>query len=699
MSSGPLSYSEWTVKLCHSFFSERNMGQPVTLFVDDELLASLAGIREELAVESLCSAVRSRLGEANAGLFKPILLEWTVWKREQKGCPPSLPLLAVAVLAAHRMERDLGIAAHNYYVRFRELLDLPQRPGGEPRGYGEAFPVLWRGLKDWMNDVQGGRFGVSTLPTHPVLPYIGFALSQARFRESDRQRLTSFFQWLQLSPGEEMEERELVAHFRNWVRGGRSISPGFQNASLDSGFEEQLGQILVAAAKQWDGVVRDEAGRKVGTIHVTLEQSFPRPQLGFAARRPIGVPASVILDSPDRDEHFELTAISSEWFGPIAVPITPVTLKQGIALLGDDVRLVYQPSRIIALRQEISLGRWCSAASVVPESPHWLLVRDSEVRRVEAFLTDFALTGWRTSSSGAPEGWTLISDVRIADVIATETVDEDLWHLIPAVRNRPSLSNGLPLQGGSATYLMGGEPDLWVPPIGEQEWPEALVDGEAHPLSGGRLELRLLGLDEGLHEVVVGPTTLRFTTIKTLGVNVPSGALALCNRLVVRDREYSYLSVQAVVPPNTRESGEVRIAGVNSSGDEGDLPPPSPPPVFLKTGGREYVLIGPRPGQVARLKEPPRPAWIQQAGLHLQYFEANVPFPVAWVLTKWPGRGWLTEAHVSLLPADEPAEPWNEEKISDWRTVISHAPAPDGDDELTRWAVFQEMARANRDER
>src|SRR5690348_3635913 len=109
--SSTLTYADWTERLCLHFFKEERTGQPVTFFVDDDLLGALEGSGDpDLGVASLTAAVRSRLSRDTYGRrFARIDSECTSWKvAGAAGCPPSLSLLAVAVLAGTRMARERG---------------------------------------------------------------------------------------------------------------------------------------------------------------------------------------------------------------------------------------------------------------------------------------------------------------------------------------------------------------------------------------------------------------------------------------------------------------------------------------------------------------------------------------------------------------------------------------------------------------
>lgn len=695
-----LSYAEWNAKLCSFFFSENQAGQPVTLFADDDALAEIVGVTDTSeAVESLTAAVRSRLGSENSGgLFKPVVMESFAWRRNPTGCPPSLPLLAVAVLAAHNMERAEDVGSNNYYIRFRELLDLPAA-GGAPKGYAEAFPALWRGLTWWLDEHNQGRLGVSTIPTAPALSYIGFALSQALFRESDRQRLTHFFQWIQLTPGEEIQEAELITLFRNWVFAGYSVSAGLERAVADGQFAEQLGQILQAAAAKWDGVLRDDSGRKLGHILVTLEL-FPRPQTGLAAERPSGFPAQGEFTEVTGSRSVSISAVTEEWYGELTVALSRQVLDTGLRLVAEGFTLVYQPHRIVPMRIEPALGRWASVADVVPDEAHWILVREDIRERVGHFLNRYARSGWRERTAGCPDGWVLLGETFIDGPVDRDSVDEDLQRLVPTVRNRPVLQGGLPMPGGSSSYLLGGEPDIWVGTHTRDTRPLDLrVDGERYPLTADRVELRLLGLPEGPHEAWVGPTRIAFTTIETLGVNQPSNAATLVNRLAFDDGRLVPMSLGAVSWDGRAEPGQVSVVGAFCSGDVKGLPAALQPPLFLNRGASQYRLLGARLGEIAAIMEPLHPSWMERLRLHPQFFEIHPPFPVAWTLTRWPTRGWSTLARETLYPEGSGAAVGSSEEITAWREAVLEGVPPPGRDDLERWNAYVGVAREQQLER
>ena len=87
------------------------------------------------------------------------------------GVPPSLPLLALTVLAASLMQREGDVASHNFYRRFREQLDPLDDQPGIPGDFGDWIPSLWRQLERWLNEHLGGASGVVVLQSQEALDH------------------------------------------------------------------------------------------------------------------------------------------------------------------------------------------------------------------------------------------------------------------------------------------------------------------------------------------------------------------------------------------------------------------------------------------------------------------------------------------------------------------------------------------------
>ena len=67
------------------------------------------------------------------------------------------------------MARDpgAGIASHNYYARYNELIGRGETDG-QPPGF-DGLGSLWEDLDHWLEEDCRGRLGRSTIRKHPRL--------------------------------------------------------------------------------------------------------------------------------------------------------------------------------------------------------------------------------------------------------------------------------------------------------------------------------------------------------------------------------------------------------------------------------------------------------------------------------------------------------------------------------------------------
>jgi hypothetical protein len=627
-----LTYGDWTERLCRHFFREARDQQPVTFFVDDDLLAVLEGSGDpDGGVASLTSAVRSRLSPDTYGRrFNRIDGECTSWKvGSAAGCPPSLPLLAVAVLAGTRMAREEGISKTNYWKRFRDLLDL--RDTNDLKGINDVLPGLWEQLKWWLDTHNAGRLGRCTVERDPWWTIIGYALSQALFRESDRQHLTDLFRRIDLQPGEEIDAQELLQRFKAWAPGS-PLSEGAKHMAADARYDDRLAAILADEASRWDGVLRDERGRRVGALVLAYEPS-PRPTYTVAAERPVGFPDDALFGLNGLEQR--LTASVDGWYGEVWA-LDAGWLRGGLRLEADDFLLIYRASPVVPLARNRVLGCWASVGRVEPGEKYVVLADRGHADAVEGFLGQYALDDWkREADAFAPGGWTLFTGVTIEESLQDSPAGP-LAVLAPSVRERPTLRGGLPLDPAVALYLCGGEPDLWLPSLMSAE-DELLLDSEAVSASPGqRIALRERGPSAGNHEIALGASRLRFTTTEMLRTSAAPGTGTIGHRLVATEEGFRAASAGTAEISSPLGDTILAIVGSRLLGDP-DLLPRSRLTVVLPLAARRYFLVGAQPGQVMTPVQPPRPEWLDDVGdgLFPIGFEVAPAFDVVWVIIEW----------------------------------------------------------------
>src|SRR5437868_9852929 len=98
------SYDWWQTRLGEDFFGTDQAERPLLFFIDDDEAERLHSTAEE-GIDDLCAAVAREAIGWSGSPFRRIyqrVLTWRWSAREEP--PPCLPLLAVCVLAATRMQ-------------------------------------------------------------------------------------------------------------------------------------------------------------------------------------------------------------------------------------------------------------------------------------------------------------------------------------------------------------------------------------------------------------------------------------------------------------------------------------------------------------------------------------------------------------------------------------------------------------------
>jgi hypothetical protein len=552
------------------------------------------------------------------------------------------------------------------------------------RGYSDSIPWLWEQLAKWLDRVQRGGLGKSTITPHPTWTVIGYALSQALFRRSDRDKLFRFFQWFGLKPDSAFDARELLAYYRLWIVNS-NLSAGAKRMAEDPGFEPQLLNLLDDLARSWDGGTIDELGRREAQIHVALDFSEqPLGTLWLLAERPRRSPEEIEV----RDGGGNQTLLRSQhdgWFDRDLIALKTGSLDRGMALTGEGLSLKLTPSPVYVLAEDDSVGFYTSQSKTEARREYFVVAKADLENRLDAYLTRHAAAGWQAHRpSNLPPGWVARRRVAMAAPPMQE-VPPELSILIPAPQQRPSLWGGLPLPSGRSVYMLGGEPELVVPPGIVDLVPEVSVDGQviAVPQSGLELELRSLGLSAGLHEVIAGPTSLRFSTIASI-----ERVVAECCGSVTA-QVGSLRSSPRAAGPDLR----IRVSGAVLSGDPSLLPPMVHPPAILPRGRQRYLLIGSYPGQIMEVAEPKPPSWLRRIPLFPVAFETQTEYAVIWLLMYSHRGKWEARLRVETPPHPLPTKLARKDEVHAWARVFleDSVELPPAHQEL--WDSYHEVAQ------
>jgi hypothetical protein len=682
-------YDDWTAALSEHYFPLSMAGAPVIFLVDEEELAAIHPSGDaRTAVESLADIVRTRLTPTHHnGTFSRFERDGRAWKLGENTDqpPPFLPLLAVCVLAATRMGAG---AVHGSNYR-RPLSELLQLPGDRiPAGYGDAIPLLWGYLRWWLDDRLGGARGRSTIVEDRRLANIGFALSQTLFRSADQGRLAEFFQWIDLEPGEQISGAELLAYFRVWAP-ARGLSSGAQHMLTSSDYVEALERILAGHAARWDGTrIPGSSDRQVRVLLVL--HAFPQLSAELLCPQPDGFPREVETRGPRGS--VVMRASGQGWYDEVPLAIDDELLLHGGLLEAGKFSFRLPGGAVHVLRLDERAGGWCAVDQLRPGVRHWVLAHDEVWPDVLTVLQGQAEQAREDErAQHLLPHWRLLRDV-ILDSPPTGSVPEALRCLVPTVRNRLALEGGLRLARGTDVYLLGGEPNLWLPGDESEPGVRAEVDGRELSPVGSLVRLADIEppLEPGEHTIEVpGAFRRRFRTTPSSLVLPPAH---------VPVRHLLHLSPDGRVAAHeaarrAEEEGEdadVLISGALVEGRR--APERGSRPVLLRRAALRTVVLGAVPDQREVIDAPPpAPGWMERWGLSDQLFEHAPEFDAVWVVQDWHTTPRRRARAVARIEPAQSTPGWD--ASGSWvREFLDQAEVPVADAEL--WQTYCEFARA-----
>ncbi|WP_330275864.1 hypothetical protein OG205_09425 [Lentzea sp. NBC_00516] len=645
-------YGFWQQLLAETFLSRPMV--PVVLFIDDDELARIAPAELHPAA-SLAAAVGELLFlSGGRNTFGRVRHMQKVWQQgDQTLPPPTLPVLALSVLAASRMHRDSEVAANNFYTRLAQALvphadqEVTANVRAALREAGAFADVadMWRVLDRWLKSLGGAR-GVSTIRDHPGLTRIGYPLSQAVLRSSDRARLTRFFAKLDVRTVGVPSASVLLSYLKMWMSAPRGLSPAFQQLVSDPLQVELVGQLLVGLAEDWDGRVITADGLRRLDMKVALD--VKRQRVSWVITAADGVDEDVLRGEIAaeqcevaifRDPYSSLYALDRD------LPATTQDLTRGLRLVGQQCSARFSPADVVVFAEDPDAGCWLSCPSINPHEEHLIAARDDVVAALERVFVEAAEPGWRrvgrVGASQLLPGWKLYRSVVFADAgrldaALSRTPVLRMSPVRPDLVVRPQLTNGLRLARHVTrfAYLSGGEPDLLLPSGQQARTVEAALDGVAQQpsfvASGFPISLRRIGpLTAGRHELRVDGEVLVFHVIdaEPRGGGLNRGELGWNSNAFLCDDE-----------------DRVEICGADVHG------PPDNEPVLARRGQDETWLL--REDGICSQIEEPEPAEVlaRVCGVTPYYFEVTATPSAAW-LAQRRGNAWQVRLLQPNLPA------------------------------------------------
>lgn len=638
-----LSYDDWQDALAQEFLDGRHVGHGFWLFVDDDVADAVgASVGVQDGAAQLADLGRSYVSsESGMGIFAG-----GPWDRHQRwlgdgaqDVPPNLPVLALSVLAASRMQADDEVSQTNYYRRFRQLVGL-RSSGGMPNGFDRTVVVFWRGLRDWARDRED-RIGRLLIPEDPSPAFVGYPISQALWRRTDTDHLATAL-WEEV--GDDlagMAVDEIAPLARHLALRAEVVPARARRVFAEDRFVEVRDRILedivsTPPPPQTTAAERVRTTRRTVLLH---GRAGPRLSLRFAVARDERWPATLRAKADTGENVVARTPPTVPGYYALdGVTPTAQVLREGFVLDTEYGQWRFEPQELYVLAPHSELGLATTQLDRVDEAI--VLAPADHVRR----------TGWPrpVTDESLPPGW-----VRYDGVRPDQTGDDDLQ-----VRLQEAVGGSLDLDGGLAirprTYLAFAPPDIVLPPaLANQPAVEVEVDGDRWQLRpwGGHVRLRDLGLAEGRHTIRVGDGVIALT--------ITEGIAPTC----------SFDAGHAA--PLTHG----RILGAYLD----PLPPaPRPRPVVVSSRADEVVLLGARVGEVATPDHDAPPQWLARTPVQTTDHEVRPGFDVVWVIERWPNhtdRRLIADAPpIDALAADPDA-------TARWVDAVAAylAEVPDGD--------------------
>ncbi|MHA7286574.1 hypothetical protein ACX80I_09875 [Arthrobacter sp. MDT3-44] len=516
-----MNYDRWQSKLSAEFFPANQLDEPVVMFLDDEELKRLCPALPD-PMESLRSAVLAELRQTDKpAIFERIdrrLASWRTGPQDQP--PPCLPLLAVTVLAASRMRRDGMFSSSAYYPRLVSLMTsgTNRLTATGMQKHFDQVAQMWKTLDDWI-ERNRDLVGTSTIHTHETFKRIGYPLSQTVLKASDRERLSAFFDRLQVDRNSPPSPDELLAKLRLWMDKPRGFSSGFVDlVEAGPGNPLLLAVIVKLATEQ-------SAEPAQADNQVRLDLSLRIDSDDWSISWVIPVHPRLETDELKQDNGTLLT-IRKPDYGSV-YQVVDGNLSQNASLINHPYRatgtravLTKRVRQLWVLRRDSLSGHWQSVASVSPGEQHLLVVQESDVSELNELLASSAAPGyWRFRGTLFP-GWAVYAGVTFVEPIDLSSAGSfnSLGQLLKVPSSlQARLVNGLKLHTdvGGQHYLLGGEPDVQLPEDHSVEYVQVVLDDKLPGMrikpNGSLFSLRLVGtFTAGKHVVSVDSSKLEF---------------------------------------------------------------------------------------------------------------------------------------------------------------------------------------------
>ncbi len=479
-----VSYSQLNDLLCDTIFSKEKFLRPAYVEIDEQVEAELIDFFECESSEirsHIAKLVADRISQTGTthdpfvGIHRD-LLKWRKSLVQEVSNYPEIPLLLTFTFAAVDMGGEGGHDPNAYYPRLHEMLKVSEQ-GALAESYRNFSSYLWGSLNYWLDVIHKGQYGIGTAYSIGAQKHVGYPLSQALIRSTDRKKLPRLFRRNGFSAFTSIIENDIEPIIDEWVSAEehafgsyRSPSKPFKRLWEQTEAREKMCTLICRELESWDGSVPKifrEDGALVDDeeLLVRLEAtktSFPSNKLnvsfavsGFTIKDKQSID---VIDVIGQKHSISLAADPSGWMRP-NVGVLPISdqdlLEKGLNVeYNESLRASRPPKKVVVLRLDDLTHRFREVERIELGVRTMVIVQDFKetlnsvrqiIRTCSRPTPKEILSG---ELPGLPEGWVLFTDVELFQPPTPELVKHtNLESLKPVHSGSLTFSSGLQLPG------------------------------------------------------------------------------------------------------------------------------------------------------------------------------------------------------------------------------------------------------------
>jgi hypothetical protein len=477
-------YSELNDLLCDEVFPAEKSFRPAYVEIDDDVEISLMEFfdcKQDEIRGHIAELVAERISQTGTthdpfvGIHRN-LLNWRKSLAKEPSNYPEIPLLLTFTFAAVDMGGDGGHDPNAYYPRLYEMLKVSDQ-NTLADSYRKFSSYLWGSLNHWLDVVHKSQYGIGTAYSIGSLHHVGFPLSQALIRSTDRKKLPRLFRRNGFSAFASIIENDIEPIIDEWVTAEehaygsyKAPSKPFKRLWEQADAREKMCTLICRELESWDGSVPKvmrEDGELVDDdeLLVRLEAtrtSFPSQKLnvsfavsGFSLKDKRAID---VIDSNGGSHSIALTVDPSGWMRP-NVGVLPISdrdlLEKGLSVAYEGgLKASRPPKKVVVLRLDDLTHRFREVERIELGVRSMVIVQDFKetLNSVRAIINTCSRPSPReiTASElpGLPDGWVLFTEVELFQPPNPELVQHiNLESLKPVQSGSLTFSSGLQLPG------------------------------------------------------------------------------------------------------------------------------------------------------------------------------------------------------------------------------------------------------------